>query len=242
MSTGALTALVVGSTVAVVVAFFLVLWRARRTARQTWVGVVGGIVLAVWAGAAALLAQRGHFRPSAEQRMPPIATHLAVVFVGIALSLILSRSLRSLLTNHKHLISLNVWRVEGLVFLILMANGQMPALWALPAGIGDITVGVTALWVAKGLNGPDGERRAILFNWFGLADLIVAVSLGTMTNPGPLFIFHTNPTSELIVSFPLALVPAFLVPLAIAIHGVLLWQLYGKEWSDSPKAPLPQTT
>jgi hypothetical protein len=31
------------------------------------------------------------------------------------------------------------------VFLLLMADRQMPALWALPAGTGDVIVGVTAL-------------------------------------------------------------------------------------------------
>ena len=51
-------------------------------------------------------------------------------------------SLRRLLTNQKNLILLNLWRLVGVVFLVLMVNGQMPALWALPAGIGDVIVGV----------------------------------------------------------------------------------------------------
>jgi len=106
----------------------------------------------------------------------------------------------------------------------------MPALWALPAGIGDILVGATAPWVASGFDRPGGRRRAIVFNLFGLADLVVAVGLGIMTSAGPAQVFHTTPTSDLVTRFPLALVPTFLVPLAFALHVISLWQLFGGPW------------
>ena len=112
-----------------------------------------------------------------------------------------------------------------------MVNRQMPALWALPAGIGDIIVGSTALWVANHFDAPGGQRLAMLFNLFGMADLIVAVGLGIMTSPGPTQVFHTIPTAEFATQFPLALVPTFLVPLAFMLHIVSLWQLFGKTWT-----------
>ena len=136
----------------------------------------------------------------------------------------------SLLTNQRNLLRLNLWRLEGVVFLVLMVTGQMPALWALPAGVGDILVGAAAFPVASRLDSPGGVRRAIGFNLFGLADLIVAVALGIMTSPGPAQVFHSVPTSELVTHFPLALVPAFLVPLAFMLHIVSLWQLFGLRW------------
>jgi hypothetical protein len=116
----------------------------------------------------------------------------------------------------------------GIVFLLLMAYGQMPGLWALPAGIGDILVGAMAFWVASGLRTSHGIQRAIIFNLFGLVDLIMAVGLGIMTSPGPLQVFQTTPTSELATRFPLVLVPTFLVPLAFMLHIVSLWQLFGR--------------
>jgi len=64
-----------------------------------------------------------------------------------------------------------------------------------------------------------------------LADLIVAVGLGIMTNPGPTQIFFTTPSAELITRFPLALVPTFLVPLAFTLHVISLWQLLGGKWA-----------
>lgn len=231
MATGWLTVVILGLTAMVVVAIFIVLWRERTSARQTWVAIISGIVLAAWATAAAILAARGFFRQPDAQSTPPIGIHLALVLVALALCLAFSKSLRSLLSNQKNLILLNLWRLVGAVFLILMANGQMPALWALPAGIGDIIVGAAAPWVAKHLDAPGGRQRAIIFNLFGMADLIVAIGLGIMTSPGKAQVFHTNPTSEFATQFPLALVPAFLVPLAFMLHVVSLWQLFGKTWA-----------
>src|SRR5262249_33759930 len=101
-----------------------------------------------------------------------------------------------------------------------------PALWALPAGIGDIAVGATAFWVASQLATPSGRRVAVGFNLFGLADLVVAVGLGMTTNVGPLQIFHAVPTSELVTRVPLVLVPAFLVPLAFGLPLISLTQFW----------------
>jgi hypothetical protein len=117
-----------------------------------------------------------------------------------------------------------------------MVRGQLPALWALPAGIGDILVGVTAPWVARDVDTHRGRRRAIIWNLFGIADLIVAVGLGIMTSPGPTQVFETAPTSELMTHFPMALVPTFLVPLAFVLHVISLWQLLGAPWVARPAA------
>jgi hypothetical protein len=136
-----------------------------------------------------------------------------------------SPTLRGLLRDQKNLIRLNVWRLVGALFLTLMFSGQMPALWAIPSGVGDILIGASAFWVAAQLDSPGGRRRAVIFNLLGLLDLVVAVGLGMTTSPGPVQLFHTTPTAELVTRFPLALVPGFLVPLAFMVHFVSLWQL-----------------
>lgn len=220
-------------TVAVVVAICIMLWRARTSKREGRVAVVASSVLILWTATATALAYRGFFQPATAQSFPPIGINLIVVLVFLALCLILSVSLRRLLSNQTYLTRLNVWRLLGVVFLVLMALGQMPALWALPAGIGDMLVGAFAFSVARRLDSPRGRRRAIVFNLLGMTDLIVAVFLGVTTNPGPAQLFHTTPTSVLITRFPLALVPTFLVPLAFTIHVVSLWQLFGFKWAPS---------
>ena len=217
-------------TALVVVALFVVLWSERTSSRDGRVAIASGIVLAVWAIATTVLAWRGFFQPAAGATVPPVGVDLIVVLFALALFLSVSASLRRMLRNQANLIRLHVWRLEGLVFLILMLQGRVPALWALPAGLGDVLVGATALWVARGLDRPGGRRRAIAWTFFGMADLIVAVALGVMTNPGPTQVFHTIPNAELLTQYPLALVPTFLVPLAFTLHVASLWQLRRGTW------------
>jgi hypothetical protein len=66
----------------------------------------------------------------------------------------------------------------------------------------------------KYLSANQERAPSVIVNLFGLVDLIVAIGLGIMTNPGPAQVFHTTPPSELVTRFPLVLVPTFLVPLA----------------------------
>jgi hypothetical protein len=227
MSLASLAVIVVTLTASVVLAIFFVLWRARTTFAQSGVAVVSAVVLAGWALGTGILARRGFFVPPDLRSPPPVGIALGLALALLTVCLLLFPSLRALLTNQRHLILLNLWRLVGAIFLVLMINGQMPSLWALPAGIGDVIVGVAAPWIARHLDTPIGRRRAIIFTLFGMADLIVAVGLGVMTSPGPAQVFRTTPTSELATQFPLALVPTFLVPLAFVLHVVSLWQLLG---------------
>lgn len=229
-----MTPVVLGSTVAVVFALFLALWRERTTTRDARVALLTGAALSLWAAAAALLAQRGTFQTRAGESVPPVGINFAIVLPALTLALAGSVSLRRLLRRQANLIRLHLWRLLGIVFLALMMSGQMPALWALPAGIGDILVAVTAPWIARTADAPGSRRRAITWNLLGIADLVVAVGLGMMTSPGPTKVFETVPTSELITHFPLALVPTFLVPLAFMLHMVSLRQLLGGTWDWRP--------
>ena len=233
MSTNLLAVLILVTTAAVVIAIFLVMWRERTSARDSWVALVSGSVLVAWAIVTSLLARRGFFLQTDPDSPPAIGITLTLVLLVLAVCLLASPSLRRLLTNQRNLILLNLWRLVGVVFLLLMANGQMPALWALPAGIGDVIVGAAAPWIARDVETPRGRRHAIIFNLFGMADLVVAVGLGTMTSPGPTQVFQTFPTSELVMQFPLALVPTFLVPLAFTLHVISLWQLFGGAWAPA---------
>src|SRR5262245_902880 len=144
MSTNLLAVLILATTASVIIAMFLVLWREGTSSRDSWVALLGGIALAAWAITAGLLARRGFFLRRDPYSLPPIGITLSLVLLVLAACLVASPSLRRLLSNQRNLILLNLWRLVGVVFLMLMANGQMPALWALPAGVGDVVVGVAA--------------------------------------------------------------------------------------------------
>ncbi len=68
------------------------------------------------------------------------------------------------------LIAVQVFRVVGVLFLVELQRGNLPAAFAIPAGIGDILVGITAPIVAFSLRrsgcfgmgcGPDLERSRL---------------------------------------------------------------------------------
>jgi hypothetical protein len=223
-----LVPLVVIPTALVVLALFLIMWRERTSPRSAGIAVLSGLVLAAWAIATGVLASSGLYSQSPATRgPPPVGIQMVVALAILAASLRLSPTLRALLANEKNLIRLNVWRLEGALFMVLMLTGDVPALWAIPAGIGDILIGASAFWVAGRLDSPGGRRRAVVFNLLGLLDLVVAIGLGILTNPGAVQLFYTTPTPEVMTRFPLALVPGFLVPLAFMVHFVSLWQLRG---------------
>ncbi len=118
-------------------------------------------------------------------------------------------------------------RVVGVVFLILMAQGHLPAAFALPAGLGDIAIGLAApfvAWrVAREPSGAGAVSGAVRFNVLGLLDLVVAVSLGALLGlPG---LLDVTPSTEALRLLPLALIPTAAVPLAIALHLVSLRRL-----------------
>jgi hypothetical protein len=222
---------VVLPAVAVIVAVFVVLWRTRRSSREAGIALASGVALAVWLVAEIALARSGFFVQGAGESGPPgVGINLVVVLLALTFFLAISPSLRALLSRQSSLIRLHLWRFEGALFLILMAQGRLPALFALPAGIGDVLVAATAPWVALSADTPDGRHRAIIWNLLGLTDLVVAIALGVMTNPGAAHVFDTVPTAAAMAQFPMALIPTFFVPLAMTLHVVSLWQLIRGTW------------
>ena len=76
------------------------------------------------------------------------------------------------------LVGVQVYRIVGGVFLIALAQGDVPAEFALPAGIGDVLVGLAAPFVAAKLAAGGIERAwGWVAGWcvLGLLDLVVAV-------------------------------------------------------------------
>lgn len=125
------------------------------------------------------------------------------------------------------LVGLQFYRVLGVIFLVLYLGGKLPGLFALPAGGFDVLVGILAPVVAAGYaRSPErAATRVRLWNLLGIADLVVAVTLGFLTSPSPLQIAAFDRPSVLIAMFPLALIPVFAVPLSILLHLASLQKL-----------------
>jgi hypothetical protein len=107
------------------------------------------------------------------------------------------------------------FRVAGVVFLLYLALGHLPALFALPAGLGDMAIGIAAPLVALRLARGTGRRAALWFNALGMTDLVVALTLGALTG---FQLLNVTPSSAPITELPLALIPTATVPLLFALH------------------------
>ena len=134
--------------------------------------------------------------------------------------------------------AIQAWRLGGLGFIALYTYGVLPGLFAWPAGLGDMAIGVTAPLVVLALRRQPAFAAGTLFrvwNLFGILDLVVAVSLGGLSSLlgyGISDVITTFPMAQL----PLVLIPTFLVPLFIMLHIASLLQAArlkeaGKVWS-----------
>jgi hypothetical protein len=125
------------------------------------------------------------------------------------------------------LVAAQVYRVAGGIVLVLWADGRMPWQFALPAGIGDITTGIVAVIVAAQLARNATGAHRVTYAWclFGIADIVVATIMGAMTSPAAAHLLALEAPNVLIASYPLVMHPFYGVPLALMLHGLVLWRL-----------------
>ena len=136
------------------------------------------------------------------------------------------------------LTAIQAWRAGGMAFLALYAHGILPALFAFPAGIGDIAIGVSAPWIALKLtNQPDyaNTRHFAVWNILGIADLVIAVSAGALSS-GFVPVLAGNVTTSAMANLPLVLIPAFLVPMLVMLHVAALVQARNVTASKSKRS------
>ena len=231
----------IGTTATVCV----VLWRGALTAglgrrTATRVATVTAIVWAAWAMTSASLADTDVLRFAPERKLPGLAV---AVIAGLAVAFLITRvpPVARILARPDALWGLTlpqVFRPVGVVFLVAMALGRLPAVFALPAGLGDIAIGIEAAFVVRALRRGVVGRRTAWLNILGLADLIVAFGIGYATAPGPFRLLFSSPSTEAISTLPLVLIPTAVVPLAVTLHVLSLRKLRAAAPSKVP-APIP---
>ena len=119
------------------------------------------------------------------------------------------------------LISVQIYRLIGGIFLPLYAIGSLPRHFALPTGWGDVAVGLLAPFVALAVHNRLRGARPLALGWniFGFTDLLAAVGLGTgylllALQPG----LGAPPGAAAMTFFPLVLIPTYAVPLGFILH------------------------
>lgn len=185
--------------------------------------------LGIWIAIAAIAGLLGLFSGQILSVVPPVAFGLLLPMVAVPAMFAMSPTARQVLdaVPVRWIVGVQLYRVLGGVFLVLLAQGRMPAAFALPAGWGDIGVGIAALILAMTYRPGSRRWRAAAIGWnvLGILDLVVAVSTGAMSAPGPLQRFGFETPNTLITTFPFVLIPTVLVPLSILLHVAALRRL-----------------
>ena len=111
----------------------------------------------------------------------------------------------------------HVWRIPaGGLFLYYASSGELPLLFGLIAGVGDVLAGLGAATLLKRQATETQLRRIHLF---GFADFITAVGTGLT------FTLLNDPLMVTLTTLPMALIPLFGVGLSGASHIIVLSQL-----------------
>ena len=200
-------------------------WHQKKRTQAFWIMAALLIGWFVVAFATSLL---GFYRPPAGSP-PTIQWGLLIPIVaGVLLFLIWPPLRRTLaIIPNTWLVGVQIYRILGVIFLVLYAGGHLPGLFALPAGIVDVLVGVLAPVVATAY-ARSPERAALrvrLWNLLGITDLVVALALGFATSPSPFQLAAFDHPNVLVGMFPLVLIPVFAVPLSILLHMASLQKL-----------------
>ena len=214
-------AIIIAGVAAIAAATCIVLYGGAQRAglgRNRAALLAGGaaVVFGGWLTASAVIAGNGWYHQAlAQGPWLPVAV---AGFLGTLLALsripVVARALAAPGMTSR-LLHPHSFRVEGVVFLLYLALGHLPALFALPAGLGDIAAAFAAPLAARRLARGTGRRAALWFNAFGLTDLVLALTLGALT---AFALPHITPSGAPILELPLALVPTVGVPLLFALH------------------------
>jgi hypothetical protein len=206
--------------------------------RRVRIWLALAVPFTLWLAAVWIMAVDGVFVARPGIGGPPLIP--IAIFLPVLLFLpILLRSARigEILdaTPPSWLIGLQLYRVFGAIFLVAWAQGRLSSIFALPAGIGDMTTGLLALPIAYYLaaGGRGGRQAGVLWNVFGLLDFTIAVSIGILSSPAVQLIVADRPSIGA-GTYPLVLIPTFAVPSSIILHALSLRQLYRLRRREAP--------
>lgn len=196
--------------------------QARTLTPAVWVSVA-------WFTGILIAASAGVFHSPGD--LPPVAIGLAVVAPPLVAAWRAHSSerfrawARSL--DLSFLTLLQTWRVGGLAFLALAATNSLPDGFAVPAGFGDVAVGITAPLVALYVvgRGRAGQRVYLAWTAFGILDLINAVTMGVLYSNSRIGLLATDVSTDPMEELPMILIPAFGVPFTLILHVISLVNL-----------------
>jgi hypothetical protein len=197
---------------------------AARRSLRFGLAVAGG--LSLWLLFTAALARSGAL--AAWDARPPRLPLVPLSAFGAFLALNQTGAARALFAaTPRHLVlGVQVFRVPvELVLYGLFAAGRAPVQITFEGRNFDILVGLTAplaAWLAR--SGRGSPRLLAGWNLLGLGVLANTIFTVVTSTPGPQHLAWPGEPFTAIAAWPMVWLPAFLAPLAIALHVVSLQQ------------------
>ncbi|HEV8474534.1 MAG TPA: hypothetical protein VGR82_17285 [Methylomirabilota bacterium] len=187
-----------------------------------------GIGLAIWLGALGALAAEGFFLDFTA--MPPRLLMVLLLPLAIGLLLLPTHGTRHFLavTPPELLVYAQVFRViMELILWALALQGRAPSLITFEGRNIDVLVGLTAVPVGWMVVARHRWPVAVaqVWNVAGIVILANVVIHAQLSAPTAYQVFHTQPSSAFIGTFPYVWLPGFVVPLAFWLHAASLVQL-----------------
>jgi hypothetical protein len=189
--------------------------------RGTLPGPITYVVLAIWSGVVLAAIVAGVFAGGGASRLLLPASQAIPIAVVAIVYRAWPRFRNYLLTLDLRLVlAAQLWRVIGIAFLFALAFDQLPAGFAVAAGVGDLATGIAALAVVVALgNGNLTRRRLYAFTALGVGDFLVANATGLSLEPPAL------------TAWPLAIFPTIMIPFFAVLHLVAVLQSR-HNWDD----------
>jgi hypothetical protein len=176
--------------------------------RGIWPAMAGAAVGVGWFLVVWELARAGAFEGT---RGSGLVVEIGVAAVSLALGWAFVASPPRVRPGVSDLVAIQATRLVAVVVLLAFAGEALPAWLALPIGLGDVLVGLTAYHVARGLRVTTQRdaRAARAWNVAGtaLAVFTIAAPIASARSSGYFFSLY-----------PLVLLPTLLAPVWLVLH------------------------
>ena len=188
------------------------------------------VLLVAWLILLGILSVRGFFTNFS---LPPRLSFALLGPLPLVLVFIRSRAGKKLLLyiQPQWLIYLQSFRIlVEIAIWLLVRNELLPVQMSFEGRNFDILTGLLAFPVGYYcfVKKSWPPVTALLYNIAGLVLLLNIVTISTLSMPTPLRVFHNQPDSSLLTTFPFIYLPGLLVPLAYTLHILSLrqWGMY----------------
>jgi uncharacterized membrane protein (DUF485 family) len=122
------------------------------------------------------------------------------------------------------LVQLHIFRLIGVFFVLLAVHNSLPKPFAFIAGIGDMLIAITSLFVAKDIRNKKEYAKKLTYYWniFGTIDILfTAIAANVLTK---ISIDTGAMGVDTLAIFPFCIIPAFAPPIILFLH----WTIFKK--------------